>query len=207
MTLMNKDGKPYRTFSAPNPLVAEQITVDKQELVFHNFKQKTTVEEIPDLPKPIKSEIPKPQTAAVDDFLSLLKTEAKNLKATPPPELPKPPKPKDVMEGEGVVVVFCQPATIRETTDDLYGETRRTIKYGEKFDFDALIADMSDLEICLFTRQKIDIGSVVYPSRYKFKTDEGGLQLLRWWRIGQIQPYKDGFLLYGNITNHNVDFS
>lgn len=215
MTLKDKNGKPYRSFSQPNPLLLNQEPLQKEELVFHNFDWKPIVDEPhsvsepvirqpePDLTPPPKKVAPMPDNSAeVNDFLELLKKESASLKKEKPPE---PPKPKS-KEHDLLIETHCWPAVIREQSDDLYGEKRRTIQYGKKFNFDSLIVNSTDFDICLFTRDStITRGSVVYPSKYKNINER--LDYLRWWQVVQIEQFRDGYLIYGEITNQQADFS
>lgn len=206
MTLLDKNGKPYRAFNEPNPILKEQESLEKDELVFHNFKwhpkieKKTkrvnTAKEV----EQIKQEIVQETSVEVDDFLTLLKQEAVALKNSPPPKKQSP------IDNELTILVHCHPAIVREKKDDLYGEIKKTIQYGKKFIFEALPVDNTDLEIYLFTLDStLTPGSVIYPSKYKNSNDK--LENYRWWRISSTKSFKNGFLVYGEITDYQADFS
>ncbi len=153
--------------------------------------------------KPKEKPVSKPKTEAVQDFLQMLKIEAKALKE----ELPPTPEPsKNILDNDATVIVHCHPAIVKKHHDELYDQTRYTTQYGQKFDFDALIIDMSDLEIRLFSKSEVSIGSILYPSKYK--TNDENLMMYRWWRVAVIEPFQDqGYILLGKITEKQRDFS
>jgi len=207
MALKTSDGKPYRTLFEPNPILKEQESIEEKNLVFHNFKwEPTVVEGLPPVTqqkKKKKRPALKPESLSAstqDDFMELIRKEASELKAEKKPE---PPKPKDIMDNNNVVIVHCQTATIREREDDFYGETRKTIQYGENTQFEALIVESNDLGISLFVKNDVSIGSVLYPSVYK---NGEKLNDNRWWRVTRSKPTKDGFILIGEITNYQASF-
>jgi hypothetical protein len=216
MPILTPDGKPYRTFSEPNPILVGQETIESKNLVFHNFKWEPKVVEGPPpltaAPKKKKKKsptqpAPEKKEKPEGDFLELLRKEAAELRTQKPEPKPEPvpePEPDDVMDSEGVVIVHCHPAVVREKVDSFYGESRKTIQYGEKTKFEAIILDHNDLEISLFAKTEISKGSVIYPSTYK---DGEKLDLFRWWRVTRSKAVKDGFVLYAEITNYQADFS
>jgi len=226
MPLLDRNGKPYKTFSEPNPLVKEQIELSKDKLIFYNFLwEPVVVETIRKKPTqkpqtverpivglveetfPTKESSPaKEKSEQVSDFLDLLKKEATSIKNTKPPvkEEVVIAQEVDPMDAESVVIVHCHPAIIRETTDSFYGETKRTIQYGKKFDIEAIIVERNDLEICLFAKQSLDRGSILYPSKYK---DGEPLEMFRWWSVSRSETIKDGFMIFGTITEKQRDFS
>jgi hypothetical protein len=204
MTLLTQDGKPYRVFSEPNPILKDQESLEKEALVFHNFKWQPDVIAAPKrkvVENPIEPPVESPKKSEeIDDFVELLKRESKALKA----EKPKPPI-DDSLDHKDTVVVYCHPAIVREKKDELYGEIRKTIQYGEKFTFDALILDSNGLEIKLFAKTaNIGTGSILYPSKYK---DGEKLEHYRWWKVVKTQPSNDGFLILGELTENQRDFS
>lgn len=203
MTLLDKNGKPYRAFNEPNPILKEQESLEKDELVFHNFKWNSKIEKKiknSNPPKEVEQKKIPQESEEVNDFLTLLKQEAVALKNS------LPPKKETSTDNELTILVHCHPAIIREKKDDLYGETKKTIQYGKKFIFEALFVDNTDLEICLFTLDsQLTPGSVIYPSKYKNKSDK--LENYRWWRISNTKSFKNGFLIYGEITDYQADFS
>lgn len=83
--------------------------------------------------------------------------------------------------------------------DDLYGNVYQTTQYGDKFIFDAVVVDESDLQLQFWCVRPITINSIVYR-----KIREGGE---RWWRIKDIEPKTGGFLAVAIISDTNPDFS
>jgi hypothetical protein len=201
MTLTTQDGKPYRTFSEPVRQLANQVLVEKRDLVFHNFGQAQVVTApapVYQPPQPVQ-EVPKIQSKEAVEFLEMLKKEAKNLKT----EIPQAPVTESIAN-DNTVIVHCHPANAKEYKDDLYGDVKKTVRFGKKFTFEALLMDCSDIEISLFTKTKITIGSIVYPSKYKNGED---LAHFRWWRVKKTEVSEDGFILIGEVTEEQRDFS
>jgi len=203
MTLLTQDGKPYRTFSEPNPIMKGQSSLEKDDLVFHNFKWEPKIiivsQKAP--PKSVVKPPEVPRSEAIDDFMETLKREAVALKKEKPPEV------KLVIqspEQSNAVMVYCHPAIVRERKDDLYGDVKKTIQFGDKFSFEAIIIDCNGLEISLFTHNVISKESIVYPSKYK---NGEKLEHYRWWKITKVETSKDGFLLLGELTESQRDFS
>lgn len=207
MALLNKDGTPYQTFTKPNPLTKGQVDLDKKDLIFHNFnwtsekeenKEVSTVEQlIEELPK--KSQPSK----RINNFLDLLKQEAKTLKKEIPVEQEKP-EPIEEINSDGTVIVHCHPLIEKTRIDNLYEEKRITSHYGDKFDFEAIIIEYNDFEIALYAKEKIQIGSIIYPSQYK---NGEKLEMFRWWKISQIEENKTGWIIFAQVTEKARDFS
>lgn len=221
MSLLSKDGKPYKCFSEPNPIVKDQEELPTNELIFHNFKwQPLIMSGVPKRKKPILKPVERPivgmveetiepkkpqKTKVVTDFLELLKTEAKAIKKEIPVE---PPKKEivDPFENDATVLVHCHPAVIKEKIDEFYGEKRYKLEYGNKFSFHALIIDWDEFEISLFCKEELKKGSIIYPSKYVYGSEEQ-LQMYRWWSISNIVPKNDGFIIFAAITDKQRDFS
>lgn len=202
MTLVTKDGKPYRTFSEPAKALSTQQLIDKEQLEFHNFGQsETTVAKAPPKappPAPLEPKI-QVQSSQAKEFLNSLKEEAKALKEE------TPTAPESMGNETNAIIVHCHPATIKERKDDLYGDVRRTVKYGKKFVFEALLLDSNDFEIQLYTKTAISEGSIIYPAKYK---DGESFAQYRWWEIKKKKERPDGgFLLSGIVTDQQRDFS
>ena len=213
MTLIRKDGTPYR-LSGPNPLAATQEDIKSTELEFHNFKWQTEVRKDRRLRPatqvqaevPVEKAIEKPpekpavtRSVEVQESLKHLKEEAKVLKA----EVPTPP-PAEELHDPDTILVYCLPATIRVKKDDVYNEERKTIQFGNKFQFEAVMVDSNDLELVLFSKTNISNGSILYPSKYKNGESIGEC---RWWKVAKNSPSHDGFLLLCLPTDQQFDFS
>lgn len=95
---------------------------------------------------------------------------------------------------------YCAPAIgVKEHRDDFYGSSYKTIQYGDKFIFDAVLIDQSDLQLQFWCVRKLEVNSVVYR-----KLRQGGE---RWWRITAVEPKTGGYLATASISDSNPDFS
>ena len=216
MPILTKDGKPYRTFSEPNPLMLEQDELPVEKLVFHNFSWIPTIVPVrtKKLETPKKQTVERPLVGIVEettkarseeitDFLDLLKKEAVTLRKEAPP-VPKPVS-NDPMDGPEVVLVHCHPVIVREHHDEFYGETRTSLDYGQKFEIEALIVEFNDIELVIYTKHaELTRGTILFPSKYK---NGKRLEMLRWWELKRIQSVKDGYLVWAGITDKHRDFS
>lgn len=202
--MLDKNGKPYKLFSSPNPLVLEQIRLPENELIFHNFKfnpkivnlKTETYSKSTKVPEPIKIEEP----LIIEKPIPLIKEEIIEPIIIEEPIVNKPLIEEEIAEEplidpeipqEGIILVHCHP--LLENNN-----------FGKKFIFEAYIVESNDIEICLYTKQKnIPKGSILYPSKYK---DGEKLGMLRWWKISSIKQQDDEFLLFGQITNEQRSF-
>lgn len=213
--MLDKNGKPYKLFSAPNPLVTEQVRLPENELVFHNFKTKpkivnlnlkksemivNVIEKTPG-PKPVEPIIEKP--LEINPIIEKLPEPVKPI-IEHELEIAEEPLIDPEIPQEGIVLVHCHPIIEKEVKDDFYGEVRIKTSFGNKFVFEAYIVEFNDIEICLYTKQKnIKVGSILYPSKYK---DGDRLDMLRWWKVTSIKQQDDEFLLFGQITTEIRSF-
>lgn len=199
--MLDKNGKPYKLFSSPNPLVLEQVRLPENELIFHNFKSnpkivtlKTEVQSefIQKKPEPIKTEKPLIIEPLIKEIKEpLVKEEPIVNKPLIEKEIAEEPLIDPEIPQEGIILVHCHP--LLENNN-----------FGKKFIFEAYIVESNDIEICLYTKQKnIPKGSILYPSKYK---DGEKLGMLRWWKISSIKQQDDEFLLFGQITNEQRSF-
>ena len=79
---------------------------------------------------------------------------------------------------------FCLPAIISESHDDLYGEIKKTIKYGERFLFEIVALEQNDLTFRWWSTKEIDKGSIIYPKNRE----------KRWWKVTEIKQAPQGFI-------------
>ena len=222
--MLLKDGKPYKTFSRPNPLMSDQSFFKIEDLEFHNFHWTPTVV----LGEaPILKNIPKKQESFLDSFKKpseIIREEIKSVRedksddsvrkreilnpipeaVTEKVEIPLV-KPEVDLDARSIVYVHCLPAEVRESKDELYGETRKYVKYGNKFQFEAYLLNFNDLEINLRSKQEISKSSIILVGKYKFGGDD--LELRNCWRVKNCKSTDKGFIILAEITNQEVDFS
>lgn len=219
MAIKDKDGKVY-TLRGPNPLMKAQQEWDKTKIRLFNMRGGRHEEVITDLRNPVEAF--NANVVDIGQDLKLKERKAKTIeprkfieeirempKEEPPqvfrmPEPPTPvlnvdPKMARILKERGVEY-YCAPAIGRKTfTDDFYGSTYDTIEYGEKFVFDAVIIDQSDLELQFWSIKPITAQSVVYR-----KVKQGGE---RWWRIVDVESKTGGWLAKAITSDSNPDFS
>src|SRR5574343_933393 len=204
MAIKDKNGKVYR-LRGTNPLMKEQLTWDTSKINLINFKWKSEVivdnnnpikqleETIVDLSEEINKVI-KPK-----DFIEEIQHIEEKKEEVKPIILNVEPRTAKILKERGVEY-HCAPA-IGEIIhkDDLYDSSYKTIKFGEKFIFDAVILDQSDLQLQFWCVKPITTNSIVYR-----KHPEGGE---RWWAIQQVEPKSDGYIALATISDLNPDFS
>lgn len=226
MAIRDKDGKVYK-LRGPNPLTKDQADWDKTKMKLINLSWQSEIVE--DERNPIaafESNLVKideelglqpnaeANMAVLDpqDFIQELQEPEIEPELEPVPESPKPepksvdPKPTvtdaklaRIIKERGVEY-FCAPAIGKKThMDALYGSTYQTIQYGDKFIFDAVLVDQSDLQLQFWCVRPLTVGSIVYR-----KIREGGE---RWWKVKDIEPKTGGYLVLSDISDTNPDFS
>lgn len=105
---------------------------------------------------------------------------------------------EDAVEVSNKILAWCLPATIQITTDPLYGDKFKRIKYGKKFKFEMVIESQNDINIVLFTNTKtVQEGAIIYP-----QTEDK-----RWWRILSVTPHEDLYKIIGTIADYHPSFA
>lgn len=192
MPIKNKDGTVYR-LSSPNPLMIPQDKWEKADVVLHNMDWDDHLMEDYTMQEPVDDqESHEPEVGFIE----------------PPKKIETPVVPKLVArkgpDPRKILIFHCQPATIRKHQDELYGETRQTIQYGEKFKFEAVMVNRSDFGIQIWASVELSEGSVIYPSMYKSgdKAKE-----YAWYKVSGSKPHAGGFLIDTVLSNYQPDFS
>jgi len=216
MSIKDKDGNVYK-LRGPNPLVKNRADWDKNHIELINIgKWKAEVLEdknkeessIPDIAKSLNFyEEPEPpaKTVSPDEFLKEI-TEIEKIEETPVETKQQKTAIINVPEilaqaiRDRGVEYYCAPVIgENKFTDDLYGSTYKTNKYGNKFLFDAIVIDQSDLQLQFWCLKDLTKNSIVYK-----KNQQGGE---RWWRITESEPKTGGFICLANVSDMNPDFS
>jgi len=114
------------------------------------------------------------------------------------------------------VLMHCLPAHTVSRQTSFYEETFFRIKYGEKFIFEAVLIDGSDLEIVFWSTdpdQRVTNHSVVYPfswvvwHEYYKKENRVPFDEYRWWKVVEIEEKDGGWLYKASISDFQPDFS
>lgn len=216
MPILTKDGKEYRTFSEPNPLAIDQEKIEKSKLEFHNFQWKKEIKKADSIVK--KAQFTFPKTEIIEEFIKEIIEEPKPKieEQEPKPELKiieeHKPEPKVELEEEYVeitddliLIVHVLPVYLIERVDELYGEVRKTNKYGDKFNIESILMEISDLSIQILSDVKLEKNFIIYPSKYKNGENAG---INRWWRVTNVKQDENGnYLIQGMPSDFHPDFS
>jgi len=105
---------------------------------------------------------------------------------TPPDDMPEEPYSEfDTGDLDADrVACWCLPGEFRGHFDNLYGETRKNVTWGEKFMFEGIIVDMTEMNFQLWTQVHIKPPSIIFVRPHK-----------RWWRVNAAQVQDNGFLM------------
>lgn len=167
MAIKKKDGSHF-LLRRPNPLACTQSFWE--ESILHNLQYEDTVTK--DIP--------------------LQDIEAEEIQV-PIKETPIPRKPKKVVQKH---LVHVLPMIIKEFHDPLYGESRNSLVYGDKFTMEVVIVSQNDLQATFWTNStSIGADSIVYVPKDT-----------RWWRINNITQKGDGYLLIGTPSSLQPSF-
>lgn len=195
MTLKNPDGTPYFVHTH-NPLTATQ-EFPEEEVVLHNFEWKGDKRV-----KPAIEPIPTIEPQKVEPKIELPKVEVKiepkqEIKIEEPKTKPNPNIKK--------VLIHCLLSGIVEKVN-FYNETIKTEGFTEKFTFEGVIVNESDMEIFIWTNaREITKGSILYPSKY---VDSGiSYKSFNWWKVVETEQKSGGYLFRGTLSPLQPDFS
>lgn len=181
MPLKNKDGTPYE-LKKPNPLMLNQDVEEEGWIIVHNFNKE---EEIINYKKPVQPPKQKVEAPILTDPIP---------EPTPEPE-PEPvlnvePPQVTEEERENASFCYCLPAEIKYVHDKLYGESRAVVKYGEKFSFEAIIANRDEMNFVMLTNVLLPTHSIIY-----IREDR------RWWRVTKTLIRDNGGYLVSCIPS------
>lgn len=214
MAIKDKDGKIF-TLRGPNPLMKTQQEWDRSRIIMFNLGGHREEMIIADVKNPVKEfkkhivdigeelKLEKPRAKSIDakKFIQQIQepVEEAVLKLPEQAVLNVEPKMARILKERGVAY-YCAPAIAKKThIDDFYGHTYETTQYGDKYLFDAVIIDESDLELQFWCVRAVSVDSVIYK-----KVTGGGE---RWWRIKEIESKTGGWLVKAITSDSNPDFS
>jgi hypothetical protein len=226
MAIKSKDGKVYK-LRGPNPMMKDQKKWDMDKLKFINMGWSNEV--VVDERNPIQKFKTDFNVVDIGEELGLVPNEEANTAVLKPQEfiqeIQEPPvveepvveepvieEPKEEsvvlnvdphlakMIKERGVEYYCAPVMGRKQhTDDLYDNSYYTMQYGDKFVFDAIVIEESDLQLQFWCVRSVSVDSIVFR---KIKTKGQ-----RWWRVKDIEPKTGGFLCRAITSDTNPDFS
>ena len=216
MAIKDKEGKVYK-LRGPNPIMKNQKKWDMKKLEFINMGWSNEV--VVDERNPIKKFKTDFNVVDIGQELGLVSNEEAATVVKPQefiddiqePVVVEEPKEDQVvlnvdpqlakMIKERGVEYYCAPVVgKKQHVDDLYDESYYTMQYGDKFVFDAIIVEESDLEIQFWCVRPMTVESIVFRKIVKSFAE-------RWWRIKHIEPKTGGYLCRAITSDTNPDFS
>ena len=188
MAIKDKSGNVYK-LRGPNPMMESQDLWDMQQVVFLNKDADFDVIIVPDTTKSVRKILKDYiQKEPKEQQLELI-TEKPNQK------LHVDEKMNQLLE-EKKIPILCQMAILKESIDPLYGVKYSSVTYGPTFTFRGIIASESDLEIQLWSDQKIQPQSIVFP--------QNGNK--RCWKIDNLMEKSGGYLMHATISDISPRF-
>lgn len=208
MAIKDRDGKIYK-LRGPNPIMRTQHEWDRskvQTFNIRNWRSEIVIDERNPVKKfeeehvvDIADVLPKDQTKTVPARNFIQEIQAAPIPELPPVTLTVEPTVARLLKERGVEF-HCAPAIGRKTEHDaLYGNTYTVIEYGDKFIFDAIAIDQSDLEFQFWCVKAVTVDSIIYR-----KHRQGGE---RWWKISDAEANSGGWLVKAIPSMLNPDFS
>lgn len=207
MAIKNKDGSVFK-LRCPNPLMKDMADWDKTKLQLINMEWKSEV--VIDERSPVKEA----QENIIDigeelNLESISISPQEFIEEIVVPTVKEPETPVITADSQTAkllkergVTYFCAPVIgFKVHTDDLYGESYQTPQYGEKFLFDAIVIEESDMQLQFWCVRSISKGTIIYRKTTKSMPDG------RWWRIEKVESKSNGCLCIANISEINPDFS
>lgn len=214
MGIKDKDGKPYK-LRGPNPIMITQKEWDCSMIKLFNMDnwESETIEDEKNLDQPndITDIGQVLQLVDNNNFIGqraippqefvqeMMKNEVVEKPVQPPEPVKKQSDSAKILKNHGVQY-FCSPVVDhRIVVDELYGTSYKKFIYGDKFLFNAIIVEQTDLVLQIWCMKTLLAGSVIY------KRDKQGGE--RWWRVKNSEVQGDGFLVTCDVSDVNPDFS
>lgn len=229
--LKNKDGSSY-SLRKPNPLGISQKTFAVDKLRLHNFrwKSQTIFDDSPDV-KPItrssvvvtpekskpvieviETDIPPVVEIEESNFIPVVEEELTEMpvivaeKALEPEASPIIEKKHSKIKHR--VIFHCLPVTYNKTKTDFYEEDRTKASYGDKFTFEGVVVNHTDLAILFWTNaEPVSKGSIIFPSTITDGKNQKKYGEYRWWKVVERTKERNGWLMRAIPTEVQPDFS
>lgn len=202
MALKNKDGTPYR-LASPNPVMKTQILWGNEKFILHNMKWSgetyqdtmqatqpaktqsfiSDLEETKVVETQVKPQIAKETQSTVYESKVEVHEDKQRIEEETKPEIEK-------------IFIHLLPATIKTKVDDLYGDIKKTVFYGEPTSFEAVELEHQDFHYKIWTEIDIGIGSILYP-----KTNNK-----RWWKVKNKERKANGWLITSMPSDYQPSF-
>ncbi len=220
MVIKDKKGKVYK-LRGPNPIMKDQKKWDMAKLQFINMGWKNEVvvdernpiqkfktdfnvvdigQELGLMPNEEAATVVKPQEFIDDIQETVVVEEPKEESKEEPVVLNVDSQLAKLIKERGVEY-YCAPVVgKKEHVDALYDTSYYTMQYGEKFVFDAIIVEESDLTLQFWCVRPVIIDSIVFRKIVKSLGE-------RWWRVKEVEPKTGGYLCRAITSDTNPDFS
>jgi len=202
MALKNKDGTPYR-LASPNPVMKTQVLWGNEKFILHNMKwsgetyqdtmkaEKTEkpqsflseLEESKVIETPVKVQSKEERTSNIYEAKVEVHEDKQRIEEETKPEIEK-------------IFIHLLPATIKTKIDDLYGDVKKTVFYGQPTSFEAVEIEHQDFYFKIWTEIDIGIGSILYP-----KTNNK-----RWWKVKSKEQKANGWLITSMPSDYQPSF-
>lgn len=211
MVIKNKNGTPF-TLRGPNPIMKEQSLWDDFLLHNMNFPEDVIINNNKEISRnKSKLNLGKTITETKDDSnRTVIKLDStpqiqevkKEELVTQSPILADQHVERPNVVNEKLLqykrtVIHCMPADADVKIDDLYGERSVKIKYGNKFNFEAILIQEDDFNLRFWTHlDKVTAYSILYPKN-KDK---------RWWKVLETKKAPEGFFISCMPSDHHPNF-
>ena len=201
MGLKKRDGTPFR-LAGPVPYMRDQQMWEAFTLHNFTFKGVTVDDNGPE------EVVRQGKLGFVEELADLTKQDAKAVEViepTPVEELPEQIPTKKMPSGTAAtlnnapnkVTVRCLPGVIQKNKDDLYGETRSQIVYGDPFMFEGVVVYGDDLAMTVWSpTDQVTKGSVIFPQN----RDK------RWWRVASVESKMEGWMLHCGVSDFQPQY-
>ena len=214
MSIKNKDGSVYR-LRGPNPIMRSQDVWEGFEIHNMNFESQTENNNLPQIKKTNKINLGQVTIAPVEQPSESIKVDTPiyhepvvntpeqpdivkvDVVPPPPPSNPfvksqeeehiiRPTKINEKLLQYRKTILHCLPAKVKTVIDDLYMDRSFKVSYGQKFTFEVIIVDETDLSIVFWTHlENVERFSIIYPQNNE----------KRWWKVDSVKSAPEGFFL------------
>ena len=169
----------------------------KNQLLWDSFElHNMNFENIKGLIKKNKIEVKEIEAKEVEDVEEIEAEEKVKVKAIEEEEVEREISKKlvkeeikeEIKEETSVkkTLIYCLPAKTKFHEDILYGEVKKIITYDKKFKFEAVILNITDISMDVWTNAVvIEKESILYPQNFD----------KRWWKVNNISSKFDGKIL------------
>lgn len=202
MVIKNKDGSEYK-LRGPNPIMKNQNLWDNFQIHNMNFDEvidyfkknhnKATILNLNQNEIVIEDKAKNIEELNFNQNNEIIENNQK-IETVTQPEKELPDKENNVEVDK--ITIHCLPANITIKHDNLYGDVKKSIKYGDKFTFDAVLLEIEDFQLAFWTNLKLTNESIIYPKN----SDK------RWWKTTTSESKFNGFIYYCKPSNVTPNF-